>query len=304
MQRYILVRVMQSVIALFVLITVVFFLARASGDPLHLMLGEQATEAQYRMTRQALGLDKPLAIQYAIYISNVVRGDLGTSLKTKYPVGQLILERLPNSAKLAGVSMAFALLLAIPLGMIAAVRKDTGWDTLAKVVAFLGQATPNFWLGIMLIMLFAVWLRWLPTSGMGGPLHYLMPAFTLGTALVAGIARLLRSSMLEVLDTDYVKLARLKGISERRVVWVHALRNALIPVVTFGSIYFALLAGGAVVTETVFNWPGIGRLAYDALRWRDFPLIQGVVLTIAAVIVVVNLMVDVLYAYIDPKIRY
>lgn len=304
MQRYIVSRILQMLVALIVLSMVIFILARASGDPLHLMMPAEATREDYERVRHSLGLDRPIPVQYLIYIGKVVRGDLGMSLRSRMPVSRLIAERLPNSLKLALVSMGFATLLAIPLGVISAVKKGTGVDVVAKVVALLGQSVPGFWLGLVLMMIFAVRLRWLPTSGTGGPLHYLMPAFTLAAFITAGMMRLVRSSMLEVLDLEYVKLARIKGVSERRVMFVHALRNGLIPVITFAAVYFALFVGAAVVIETVFNWPGMGSLAYTALMWRDLPVIQGVVLTVGAIVMVINLAVDVLYAYIDPRIRY
>jgi peptide/nickel transport system permease protein len=268
-------------------------------------LPETATEEQYELVRRELGLDRPLAIQYIIWLGKVVQADFGTSIRANVPVRDLIAERLPYSVKLAAVAISFAMLLGMGLGMVAALRKDSGIDTVAKVIAFLGMATPHFWLGIMLILVFSVWLGWLPTSGVGSPLHYLLPGFTLGWGTVsAGILRLTRSAMLDVLDAEYIKLARIKGVSESRVILIHSLRNALIPVLTFAGIYFALLIGVAVVVETVFTWPGIGRLAYEALMWRDFPVIQGVMLVIAAIVMGVNLVVDILYAYIDPRIRY
>lgn len=304
MQRYILFRLMQAVVTLFVISIVVFLLARASGDPLHLMMPMEASKEDYDLVRKELGLDRPLHIQYVVWLGKVAQGDFGKSLRAKVPVKELLAQRLPNSMKLALVALTFTMLLALPLGIVAAVKKGSGVDTVAKVVALLGQSMPTFWLGIVLMIIFAVWLRWVPTSGMGSLKHYLMPAFTLGWFITAGVMRLVRSSMLEVLDSEYVKLARIKGVSERRVIWLHALRNALIPVITFAAVYFAIFIGAAVVVETVFNWPGVGRLAYEAVIWRDFPIIQGVVITVAAIVMVLNLAVDVVYAYIDPRIRY
>lgn len=305
MQRYVLFRFMQMLGTLLVVSIVVFFISRATGDPLNLLVSEDASEEHRDAMRRELGLDKPLPVQYVVWVGNLLHGDLGTSLRVKVPVGELVAQRLPNTLKLAVVAFGFAVFLAMPLGIIAALKKDTVMDTAVKLFAFLGMAMPHFWLGIMLILVFSVWLGWLPTSGMGTPLHYVMPAVVLGWSFVtAGILRLTRSSMLDVLDAEYIKLARIKGASERRVIMLHALRNALIPVTTFVGMYFALFMSGSVVVETVFRWPGIGRLAYEALMWRDFPLLQGVVLVIAAIVMVVNLVVDVSYAYIDPRVRY
>lgn len=305
MQRYVLFRLLQAVVTLLVISVVVFLLVRLTGDPLHMLLPLEATQEQYELVRRELGLDKPLAVQYVIWLGKVIQGDFGDSIRTKTSVMGLIAQQLPNSVTLGAVALGFALLLAMPLGIIAAIRKDTGIDTVAKVVALAGLSVPSFWLGIVLILVFSVWFGWLPTSGMGSPLHYIMPAFTLGFATVAGGAmRLMRSSMLEVLDTEYTKLARIKGVPEHRVILLHALRNAIIPVLTFAGVWVAPLIGMAVVVETVFTWPGIGRLAYCALVWRDFPLTQGVILVIAAIVMLVNLIVDILYAYIDPRIRY
>lgn len=307
MQRYILFRLLHGVLTLFVVSLVVFLISRATGDPTYLLLPDEGilTEADYELQRRALGLDQPLPIQYVTWLAKMAQGDFGESFRAGVPIRELIGQRLPNTLKLAVVTLGFATLLALPLGIIAALKKDSSIDTAAKIVAFFGMAIPNFWLGIMLILIFSVRLGWVPTSGMGGPLHYLMPAFTLGFSFVAaGMMRLTRSSMLEVLDAEYMKLVRIKGVSERRAILLHALRNALIPVVTYAGLYFALFMSGSIVVETVFRWPGIGRLAYEATMWRDFPLLQGIVVVVAGITVIVHLMVDIVYAYIDPRIRY
>ena len=291
-------------IALFVLSIIIFGLVRISGNPVHVMLPAEATEEDIVHLTAALGLDKPYPVQYWLFISKAVQGDFGDSFRFRQPVNRIILERLPKSMSLAAVSIAFTLLMAFPLGVIAAVRRGTWVDTIAKGIAVLGQSLPSFWLGIVLIEIFAVYLGVLPSFGIGGFDHYILPAFTLGWFVAAGIMRLLRSSMLEVLDSEFVKMARIKGLSERKVIWKHALRNALTAVVTFSGMYFAILITAAIVVETVFAWPGIGRLVYEGIVYRDFPVVQGVVLTAAAIIVVVNLVVDMLYAYIDPRIRY
>ncbi|MBI2986331.1 MAG: ABC transporter permease [Deltaproteobacteria bacterium] len=307
MQRYILFRLLHGVLTLFVVSLVVFLISRATGDPTYLLLPDEGslTKEDYDMQRRRLGLDQPLPIQYVTWLGKMAQGDFGTSYRAGLPIGELIGQRLPNTLKLGVAALGFATLLALPLGIIAALKKDSSIDTAAKIVAFFGMAMPHFWLGIMLILIFSVRLGWLPTSGMGGPVHYLMPAFTLGYSFVAaGMMRLTRSSMLEVLDAEYMKLVRIKGVSERRAILLHALRNALIPVVTYAGLYFALFMSGSIVVETVFRWPGIGRLAYEATMWRDFPLLQGIVVVVAGITVMVHLMVDIVYAYIDPRIRY
>jgi peptide/nickel transport system permease protein len=290
--------------ALAILSVVVFALARATGDPLSLILPMSATEEDYANARRYLGLDRPYLEQYLSFVRQAVTGDFGMSLRARRPVSELIGERLPNSLRLAAFAMSVSLALAFPLGIVAAVKKGTGVDRLAQVIAVLGQSLPTFWLAIVLVEIVAGRLQWLPAGGIEGFTSYILPGFTLGWFVVAGLMRLLRSGMLEVLDSEYVKLARVKGVSERRVVWLHALKNALIPVVTFAGIYFSILVTTAIVVETVFAWPGLGRLAYEGISARDFPVIQAVVLTTAVIVVAVNLGVDCLYAVIDPRIRH
>lgn len=304
MQRYIIRRFCQSVLALLVLSMVIFLMSRLTGDPVLLMLPDDATQEDIAQLRQALGLERPLPVQYWAFISKAVQGDFGRSIKGQMPVMDMIAERLPNSIKLAAVALCIAVLLAFPLGVLAAVKKDTAIDKLANIVAILGQSLPQFWVGIVLIQIFAVRLRWLPVAGVGSPAHYVLPAFTLGWFVVAGMMRLLRSSMLDVLGSEFVKMARIKGISERQVIWKHALRNAFIPVLTFGAIYLAILVTGAILVETVFAWPGVGQLIYQGIVFRDFPVVQAVVLLTACIVIAVNLLVDIAYAYVDPRIRY
>ena len=305
MIRFVLARLLQSLVALAILSVVVFVLARATGDPLHLILPMSATPEDYAEARRYLGLDRPYVEQYLSFVGKAVRGDFGTSLRARKPVIELIGERLPNSIKLAAYAMGISLAMAFPLGVIAAVKKGTALDRAAQVVAVLGQSLPTFWLAIVLVEFVAGRLQWLPAAGNDAGLSsYVLPGFTLGWFVVAGMMRLLRSSMLEVLDSDYVKLARVKGVAEGRVIWLHALKNALIPVVTFAGIYFAILVTTAIVVETVFAWPGLGRLAYEGISSRDFPVIQAVVLTTAAIVALVSLCVDCLYAVIDPRIRH
>lgn len=304
MQKYILKRFFQSLLALLVLSMLIFLMSRMTGDPTLLMLPDDATQEDIAQLRRALGLDKPLPVQYWVFISNAVQGDFGRSIKGQMPVIDMIAERLPNSIKLAAVALCIAVLLAFPLGVVAAVKKGTTVDTMANIVAILGQSLPQFWVGIVLIQIFAVRLRWLPVAGVGSFAHYVLPAFTLGWFVVAGMMRLLRSSMLDILGSEFVKLARIKGLPERTVIWKHALRNALIPVLTFGAIYLAILVTGAILVETVFAWPGVGQLIYQGIVFRDFPVVQAVVLLTACIVIVVNLVVDITYAYVDPRIRF
>jgi peptide/nickel transport system permease protein len=291
------------VVTLLILSVVIFALVRLSGDPALLMLSENATQQEYEDMRAHLGLDKPIYIQYTLFLSKAVRGDFGNSIRTRRPVSESILEKLPNSFKLVAVSMIATFIFSIPLGVMAAVRKDSALDVFVRVLAGLGQSLPTFWVGLMLIHIFVVILGILPSSGMGSWKHYLMPAFCMGNFLMAGIVRLLRSSMLEVLDSDYIRLARVKGLSQTSVIWSHALRNSLLSVLSFGGMYIAIMITGAILIETVFAWPGFGRLAYSAIVNQDFPLIQGVILMAGAIVMVANLLTDISYAYLDPRIR-
>jgi len=268
------------------------------------MLPEGATKEHYQEMRAYLGLDKPIYVQYCIFITNAMKGDFGKSIRTKKPVIDSIKEMLPNSIKLVAVSMVMAFIISIPLGVMAAVKKGTFIDTFARVIAGLGQSLPTFWVGLMLIQLFVIRLGVLPASGMETWKHYLMPAFCLAIYLVAGVVRLLRSSMLEALDSEYIKMARIKGVSEMIIVYKHALRNSLLPVLSFGGMYIAIMITGAILIETVFAWPGVGRLAYRAIVSQDFPLIQGVVMAAAVVVMTANLITDILYSYFDPRIRH
>lgn len=291
-------------VALLVLSLLIFVLVRLTGDPTLLLLPEDATQQDIAHLRQTLGLDKPWPVQYWVFITNALRGDFGRSIKGQVPVGELLRERLPYSIRLGAASLLVTVLIALPLGVLAAVNKGSRLDTAAQVVAVLGQSLPMFWVGIVLIQIFAVYLRLLPSGGTGSLAHYILPAFTLGWWLVAGIMRLLRSSLLDVLDSEFVKLARIKGLSDHRVIWKHALRNALIPVVTLGGVYMAILITAAILVETVFAWPGVGRLVYESIVFRDFPVVQAVVLMTAGFVIFTSLAVDILYAYLDPRIRY
>jgi len=282
---------------------VVFALVHLSGDPVLLMVSPDAPPDVVATTRQALGFDRPLYEQFARYLGNAAHGDLGVSLRMNRPVISLILERLPATMKLTLAALVIAVLVAIPAGIVSAVKRGTVVDRLAMAGAVAGQAVPIFWLALLLIALFGVRLRWLPVYGSGSLAHFVLPAVSLSTIIMGRLARLVRSSMLEVLGQDYVRTARAKGLGEPRVLAVHALKNASIPIVTLLGLQFAQLLGGAVVTETIFAWPGIGRLVVEAIFNRDFPVVQGVVLVVSLIFVAVNVLVDLSYAVLDPRIR-
>ncbi|HSF04557.1 MAG TPA: ABC transporter permease [Methylomirabilota bacterium] len=304
MQRYILRRFLQSLVVLFVLALVVFALARVTGNPADLLLPEDATRDDREHLLRALGLDRPAHEQLIRFLGGALRGDLGQSIRYRKSAVEVFFDRLPNTLTLVPLALALAVAVAIPLGLLAALHRGKLIDRVAGTIAVLGIATPSFWLGIVLIYVFSITLGWLPSARMGGPAHYILPTITLSAFLVAGLMRLVRSSVLEVLDTEFVKLARLKGLSRNVVLWKHCLRNALIPVVTLFGVFFALLVTGAIVTETVFAWPGVGRLAYEAVIFRDYPLLQALILLKAIIVLSVNLGVDILYAYLDPRVRY
>jgi peptide/nickel transport system permease protein len=303
MWRYLVGRLAQTVLSMLVVISIVFFLTRLSGNPVDLMLDASATEKDRTILMHYLGLDQPLPVQYLIYVKNIALGDFGNSVLTRRPVTEHIWERLPATAELGFVAMALSVLIGVPLGMYAAVRRGGPLDTGARIFAVLGQSMPAFWLGLMLILLFAVMLGVLPAGGRGGLQHIILPAFTLGYFTSAAILRLTRSAMLEVLASDYIKFARLKGLHEQVVLWKHGLKNALLPVVTFAVMLFVQFLGGAVVTETVFAWPGLGRLILESITTRDYPIVQAGVLVLSALYLTGNLFVDVLYSYLNPRIR-
>jgi peptide/nickel transport system permease protein len=303
-RRFILRRLGYAVLSLLLLSLTIFLFVRLTGDPTVLLVEPGAAKGDIEAMRARLGLDRPLIVQYASFMADLARGDLGQSFYYRTPVVELYLSRLPNSLLLAVVAMSFSLLIGIPSGILASVRVNTWWDSAGKLFALLGLSLPSFWVGLLLILFFSVYLGWLPSSGSGTPLHVLMPAFALGWYFAAAHMRLARSSMLEVLGSEYVKLARLKGLPEALVIAKHAFKNALIPVLTLAGINLVLMVNVAVVVETVFAWPGIGRLLYEGIAFRDFPVVQATVLLGGMMIVVVNLMIDVLYAVIDPRIRY
>ena len=283
----------------------VFGLSRAAGDPRYLYLSEYTTMAEWEQWGEKMGLNRPLIVQYADWLWHALRLDFGQSLVHKRDAFELIVERGPASLKLAGASFFFAMITAIPLGVLSATRRGTVFDYVGRTLALLGQAMPGFWLGIVLIMIFSVNINWFPTGRQeNGLMSYVLPALTLGWGPLAGMLRLVRSSMLEVLEAEFVKLARAKGVSTNVVIWKHVFRNALITPLTYGSLLLAGLLTGAVVVETVFAWPGLGRLGVQAVNANDFPLMVAIVLMTGVVFVAANLLVDILYAVIDPRIRY
>jgi len=279
-------------------------MVRLTGNPLDLMLDNYAgPEDRAAMARQ-LGLDKPLIEQYGVFVNDVLHGNLGNSISARQPVMDLIKERFPNTVELAISSFLISTVFGLVIGVYSAVTRRKVLDLLARFFAVLGQSMPTFWLGLLLMLVFGVWLRVLPVSGKEGLASFVLPSITMGWYQIAGIMRLTRSSMLETLGTEYVKLARIKGVPEALVIWKHALRNALVPITTFLVILFVTAISGAVVTETVFAWPGVGRLLVDAVNGRDYPLVQGIVLIIGTLYVVANFGLDILYVYINPKVRY
>jgi peptide/nickel transport system permease protein len=304
MWLYIASRLLQTLLSMLVVISIVFVLTRLSGNPVKLLLDVNATERDEQILTRYLGLDKPMPVQYAIYVKNIFLGDFGNSVLTRRPVTEHIWERLPATVELGFVAMFMSVLIGVPLGMYSAVRRGSVLDTGARVFAVLGQSMPAFWLGLMLILFFGVVLGVLPAGGRGGLAHLILPAFTLGYFTSAAILRLTRSAMLEVLGSDYIKFARLKGLHEQVVLWKHGLKNALLPVITFAVLLFVQFLGGAVVTETVFAWPGLGRLILESITTRDYPIVQAGVLVLSALYLVGNLLVDMLYGYLNPKIRH
>ena len=304
MHRFIIARVFQSIITLLILSLAVFLSVHLSGDAASFLLGPEATAADYEQIKENMGLNRPLVIQYGDFLLNIVQGDFGRSHLMRRSARDVLLERLPATLQLAGAAFVLSIIVGIPLGVLSAVKRDTFLDNLGKLFATMGIATPNFWIAIMLVLLFGAILGWLPTYGRGGIDHFILPAFVLGWSSMAGMVRLGRSSMLEVLDSEYVKFARIKGLSERVVIYKHALKNAIIPLLTFSGLTLAGLLNGSVAVEVVFAWPGIGRLMLEGISRRDFPIVQATVLAAGFFYVVTALLVDILYAYVNPRIRF
>lgn len=303
MGQFILRRTLYSVITLFILSLTIFMVVRLTGDPVTLMAEPGVRPEDLARIRTQWGLDRPWPVQYLSFVKNIFTGQLGKSFNYRMPVSELYFQRLPNSLQLALAATLVSILIGVPAGLLSAVRVNSWWDNLGKGVALLGLAMPNFWLGLVLILVFAVWLGWLPTSGQGDWRHLIMPAVALGWYFAAALLRLTRSSMLEVLRSEYIKLARLKGLPEYVVIAMHGFKNALVPVFTLAGINLVVMVNAAVIIEVIFAWPGIGRLLFEGIFQRDFPLVQGVTVLAGVMIVVVNLIIDILYAYIDPRIR-
>ena len=304
MLRFTVARIGQSIITLIVLSVVVFFGSELTGDLALSLATADTTQAELEEIRQKLGLDRPAYVRYARYMINLAQGDLGVSGTSRRQVSEMMAERIPPTLQLAAVGLLIAMLFGIPLGVLAAVKRNTIFDQLSKLFAIIGMSAPQFWVAIMLIMFFGAQLKWLPTYGRGGPDHYILPGIAISLFVMAGFMRLTRSSMLEVLDSEFVKFARIKGLQERLVIFKHALKNAIIPVMTFGGVSFAGLLNGAIVVEVVFAWPGLGRLMLDAIRERDTVVIMATILTSGFIYIFLSTIVDILYAYVDPRIRY
>ena len=303
MKTFLVRRLLQSLVVLFGVSFVVFAILHLTGDPALVLLPPDASADDVKRFREAMGFNDPFLVQYGRFLKGALQGDFGQSVRHGEPAFGLVLERMPATFELAGAALGLALCLAVPAGIISAVRRNSVIDYVATVVALFGQALPTFWLGIMLILLFSVQFHLLPSSGRGTLEHLILPAVTLGLFTTARITRLTRSGMLEVLNQDYIRTARAKGVSDPPVVWKHALKNAAIPIVTIVGIELGTLLGGSVITETIFAWPGVGRLSVQAIANRDYPVVQAAVFLLATTFVLVNLVVDVVYTYLDPRIR-
>jgi peptide/nickel transport system permease protein len=304
MKKFLIRRLLQIIPVLFIISFVVFALVHVAGDPVALMLPEDATEEDIRILREALNLDKPFLVQYGTYVLNMLQGNFGESFKYGQEALPIVLERLPATLELAAASMIVATIIAIPLGIWSATKQNSFLDLFATGGAVLGKAMPNFWLGIMLILLLAVNYQIFPVSGRGTLTHLVLPAITLGTGVAAEMTRLIRSSMIEILHQDYVRTARSKGVRDSIVTYKHAFRNSLIPVVTIMALQTSSLVGGALITETVFSWPGLGQLLVQAVNSRDMAIVQAAVFVIAFMVIGMNLMADIIYRLLDPRIKY
>ncbi|HEY3066886.1 MAG TPA: nickel ABC transporter permease [Methylomirabilota bacterium] len=303
MKVYLLRRLWQSLVVLLGVSFVVFFILHLTGDPAAVLLPPEATAEDLRQFREQMGFNDPFIVQYGRFLRGALHGDFGLSVRHGEPAFDLVIERMPATFQLSGAALALALCIAIPAGIVSAVRRNSALDYVSTIVALLGQSMPTFWLGIMLILLFSVQWNLLPSSGRGTFSHLILPAVTLGLFTTARIARLTRSGMLEVLNQDYIRTARAKGVNGPPVVWKHALKNAAIPIVTIVGIELGTLLGGSVITETIFAWPGVGRLSVQAIANRDYPVVQAAVFLLSTTFVVVNLLVDLVYTYLDPRIR-
>lgn len=303
MLRYLLRRLVLSLVVLFALSVLVFAMVNLSGDPVRLLLPPDASPERVASFRANLGLDDPLPVRYGRFLAKAVRLDFGDSIQLRDAALALVLDRLPATLSLAGLAVGFAVLVGLPLGVLTAVRRDTPWDTLFTSLAVFGQSTPIFWVGVMSILLFSVRLGWLPASGTGTPAHYVLPTLTLTLFLLGGLVRVTRTSMLEVLDKQYVRTATAKGQRRHVVVWRHAFRNATIPVVTQIGLQMRFVIGGSVITETIFAWPGLGRLLVQAVYARDYPVVEAGVFVVALLLIVINTLVDLSYARLNPRVE-
>jgi peptide/nickel transport system permease protein len=304
MTRYIINRFLQTIPTLIGVSIIAFALLRLTGDPARAVLGDMASHEAVEAYREEHGLNDPLIQQYLRFIGDILHGDFGVSLRYNEPVFDLFLERLPPTLELGLAAMALAIVVGVPVGIFSAIRWNTTWDVIIRTLVLFGQAVPGFYLGLLFIIIFSVNLRLLPTGGRGGLKHLIMPSVALSTFLVALIVRFTRSAVLDVLRQDYIRTARAKGLNEKLIIYRHVLKNALIPLITVIGLQIAILFSGAVVTETIFSWPGVGRFAVQAIYARDFPIVQVVILFMAFVIVFINLIVDIAYAYLDPRIRF
>ena len=303
MVRLVLVRLSHVVLSLFFLLLMVFALVRLTGDPINFLLPPQATPETEARLRAELGLDEPLPVQFVAYLGQLSRGDLGISFRTKRPVAESVAARIPATLAMGAGAVALTVIVGLPLGIYAAYWRGSPVDAAARLVAAVGQAVPDFWVGLMLILVFAVFLRWLPSGGYGGIENLILPSITLAITSIAGLIRLLRSSMIEVLESDYVLFHRVKGLPESVILWKHALRNAGLTTLSFVGLLSAGLFTGSVLVETIFNWPGIGLLLVDGIRNRDFGIVQGVLLAYASAFIAINLVVDLLYTVLNPRLR-
>ncbi len=304
MKRYIVRRLFLSIVVVWIVSVLIFLAARIGPDPVYMIASPGASEAELQSIRQRFGLDQSLPVQYLNFITRALQGDFGESIYYGLPVSKIVVARLPASLMLVGAAKFISLFIGLAAGLLAARRRGAWLDNVVKWFSLLGLSMPNFWIAMLLMLIFSVKLKVLPTGGYGGVAHLLMPAFSLGWYFSAGYARITYSSLLQVLNSEYIKLARVKGLAERSVVGKHALKNALIPVVTLAGMNLVVMISGAVAVETVFAWPGLGLLMYHGAVYRDFNIVQAVVLFISAMMVMINLLVDILYAYIDPRIRY
>lgn len=302
--KFVLERLIQALLTILLLSAIVFGLARLTGDPVNLMAPMEASPEDIANIRASLGLDRSLPVQYWHFAANALQGDFGRSIKWDRPALEMLLERFPATIVLSVTSMAFGLLLALPVGIWSAVKRDTWFDQVGKIIALAGQSMPTFWFGILLILFFSLYIPLFPTSGYGLGIHLVLPTVTLGTFVAASIMRVTRSAMIDALEMDHIRTARSKGVPEWRVVLVHALKNGAIPILTITALQAATILRGAVVTETVFSWPGIGKIAIDAVYARDFPLVQAAVMLMGVVFLAVNLAVDLIYLRLDPRISY